>query len=80
MVVASRADECGPRPIACRQFKPEDVAIKLQGAIQIGNLEVNVPDIDGGIDGYRVHLESSFLFQIADFRLQIELQIVTLET
>jgi hypothetical protein len=50
MVVASGAEECGARPIPCRQFKPEDVAIKRQGAIQIGNLEVNMPNIDGGID------------------------------
>jgi len=50
MVVASGADERGARPITRRQFEPEDVAIKLQGAIQIGNLEVNVSDIDGGID------------------------------
>jgi hypothetical protein len=65
MVVASGADECGARPIPRRQFEPEDVAIKRQGAIQIGNLEVNVPDINAGIDRGRLQ------FQISDFRFQI---------
>jgi hypothetical protein len=50
MVVASGADECGARPIPRRQFEPEDVAVEPQCAIQIGNLEVNMSDIDSGID------------------------------
>ena len=51
VMIAPRADEGGLAAEALLQLEAEDAAIEGEGAVDIGNLEMNVADIDARIDG-----------------------------
>lgn len=53
MVVATGADEGRLRAEALLELEAEHAAIKSEGAIKVGDLEVNVTDADARIDGRR---------------------------
>ena len=51
MVVASSADEGGLGAVALLEFQSQNTAVEIEGAIKVGDLEVDMADIDPGIDG-----------------------------
>jgi hypothetical protein len=59
MMIAARGKKYRLRPVTRRDFKPEDIAIKFQRAIEVGNFEVHVPNpdlrVDGAGGGFLVH-------------------------
>src|SRR5215211_6419528 len=50
VVVAAGGDEGGVRAPALHQLEAEDAAVELEGAVDVGDLEVDVADVDAGID------------------------------
>ncbi len=52
MMIATGADERGLGAHALHQLEAEDTAIKLERAIKVRHLEVDVTNIDPRIDGF----------------------------
>jgi hypothetical protein len=51
MMVSTRRDEGGLGAVALGELETEDAAVEGEGALQVGHLEVDVADADGGVDG-----------------------------
>ena len=51
MMVAAGGDECRLLAKSLRQFETEHAAIERQRPIEIGNLQMNVPNANARIDG-----------------------------
>jgi hypothetical protein len=52
VMVAAGGDEGGLGAEALLEFEPEHAAVKGEGAVKVGDLEVNVTDADGGMEGH----------------------------
>ena len=50
MVVAAGGDEGGVLAVALHQLEAEHAAVEVEGAVDVGDLEVDVADVDAGID------------------------------
>ncbi len=51
VVIAAGREERGLRAVALRQLEAEHAAVEAEGAIKVGDLEVDVADPCAGIDG-----------------------------
>ena len=51
VVVAAGGEECGAVTQALRHLEAEHVAIEADGALEVGDLEVDVTDARAGFDG-----------------------------
>jgi len=50
VVIAAGAEKCRGRPEAGRQLEPQHAVVERQRAVEIGDLEVHVPDADAWVD------------------------------
>ncbi len=50
MVVAAGGDEGGVVAPALHQLEAEDAAVEVERAVDVGDLEVDVADVDAGVD------------------------------
>ena len=50
MVVAAGGDEGGVGAVALHQLEAEHAAVEVEGAVDVGDLEVDVADVDAGVD------------------------------
>ena len=50
MVVAAGRDEGGVGAVALHQLEAEHAAVEVERAVDVGDLEVDVADVDAGID------------------------------
>ena len=55
MVIAAGRDEGRLVAVAQLQLEAEHAAVEVEGAVEIGDLEVNVADVDVRIDGAWLH-------------------------
>ncbi len=50
MVIATSGDEGRLAAVTLSELKAEDAAVEIQGAIQVGDFQVDVADADAGMD------------------------------
>jgi hypothetical protein len=57
MMIAASGQKGGAAPVKLRDLKAQDVAIESEGAIEIGDLQMDVADGDTGMEraGFRFH-------------------------
>src|SRR5687767_8202248 len=67
MMVAAGGDERGPCPVSLRQGESEDVAIESQRPIEVGDLEMNVPDANVRMNRHFYESASTF-FRLREIR------------
>jgi hypothetical protein len=51
VVVAAGAEEGGGRAHPLRQLEAQHALVERQRAVEVGDLQVDVADVDAGIDG-----------------------------
>ena len=52
MMITARGKERPLPPHALRNFKAQNIAIKTQGPLQIGDLEMHMTDANAGMDRF----------------------------
>lgn len=55
MVIATSGQECGLGSIALSELKPKDPLIKGKGAVNVGNFQVDMANVDPWVDRLLVH-------------------------
>ncbi len=57
MMVAAGGEECGLCAVTLGELESKDIAIESEGAIEVGDLQMNVADSDVGMDRFcgRLH-------------------------
>ena len=50
VMVIARGDESGLRAITLSQVEAEDAAVKIKGALKVGNLQVDMANPDAVVD------------------------------
>ena len=56
VVVAAGADERGLLAVALLQLEPEHAAPEAERAVEIGHLQMDVPDVDARVDRHRASI------------------------
>ena len=51
MVVSAGGDERGLRAVALHELETENAAVEAEGAVEVGDLEMNMADAGAGGDG-----------------------------